>query len=285
MQKRSPTFHERASSAIHRATRKGISRFLAALAVAIPTAAQATYYAGIVTPTFTVVAIDSRTTSPDGSYVSDQTCKIIRLSDTAVFFATGLTSAVGKYDLHKLAQAVYSSAGSGAKLADVRDRWGEQAVTTLRANLTPGALLALQATMKGGLLIGTFAGLDPDGSPATHTMNITLSADQRDFQKAPTDRSSGYFASPGAHELFSEFMPGSESARAIQLMMDLYAKQPPSTQPPSLEYAEAIRAEALVTAVEWWSGNPEVGGDVSVAIIQRGGKWHWFHRPAHCPER
>ncbi|VWC44268.1 hypothetical protein [Burkholderia lata] len=284
MQKRSTTFNERAASAIHRATRKGTARFLAALAVAIPTAAQATYYAGIVTPTFTVVAIDSRTTSPDGSYISDQTCKIIRLSDTAVFFATGLTSAVGKYDLHKLAQVVYSSAASGAKLADVRDRWGEQAATTLRANLSPGVLLALQTTMKGGLLIGTFAGLDPDGSPATHTMKVALSADQQSFQKAPTDRSSGYFAAPGAHDLFSEFAPGSESDRAIRLMSNLYAKQPPSTQPPSLEYAEAIRAQAIVTAVELWSGNPEVGGDVSVAVIKRGGKWHWFHRPVHCAE-
>jgi hypothetical protein len=255
-----------------------------------------TFYLFGISSDFAVVAIDSRdmlkTTATDR--FNDRTCKIRPLPPTAFFFSVGIETAIqqatGKtiFEARDMAKDVYASAGSSRDFTNLAETWASRMEATLRQlPLSPSIMKGLAAKGYFAGARGFFVGTNADGDIAVGTGAITYRAEGKvHFTHAaeaiaPTATLRiAQSANQPALDVEKEFVNGGQTDRAKKIIQDnAWAKIGDGAD------GQAQRFENIVAAVRDWSGNPAIGGDIAVIILERGKTVRWFHRPDYCPEK
>jgi hypothetical protein len=255
-----------------------------------------TFYLFGISRDFAVVAIDSRdmikTTARDR--FNDRTCKIRPLSPTAFFFSVGIETAIreatGKtvFEARDIAKDAFAGAGSAGDFTNLAETWASRMERTLRKlPLSPSIMKDMAAK---GYFVGArgfFIGTAPDGDIVIGTGTITYRPEGKvhfvHAAEAVTPTATprvAQSANQPALDVEKEFVNGGQTDRAKKIIQDnAWAKIGDGAD------GQAQRFENIVAAVRDWSGNPAIGGDIAVIILERGKTVRWFHRPDYCPEK
>jgi hypothetical protein len=258
--------------------------------------AHGTFYLFGISSDFVVVAIDSRKTTKTAAkdLINDRSCKIKPLSPTAFFFSAGLESGVamatGKilYETRDIAKDVFAGAGGTRDFTNLAETWASRMETTVRK--LPPSPSVMKAMMAKGYFVGArgfFVGTLADGDIGIGAGTLTYHAEGKvhfsHSAEAITPTATPRVAQSAdqrALDVESEFANGGQTDRAKKIIHDNgWALIGVGAD------AQARRFENIVAAVRDWSGNPAIGGDIAVIILERGKTVRWFHRPDYCPEK
>lgn len=246
-----------------------------------------TYYAVAISKDLAVIAIDSRSTNLQNPSAApdDRYCKIHPLADDLIFFSTGMVKATDAgghiiFDAADWASLAYNKTPDRKNLQEMASLWDDYMRISYRYifALHPN----LWSEFNGKTVIkGFFVGFDRRDEMVISNAAMEASGNRMDT-KLETNKQLGNdvpFVHGGHAEIINEYID-EKTSRAKQIRAEVKER---GGGKPMIE-ALAITAESFVRAVRDWSGDPAIGGDISVIMLERGRKWRWFHRPDFCPE-
>jgi hypothetical protein len=254
--------------------------------------AYGTYFVATVVADHLVVAIDSRVTVTNPArapWQSDQYCKIMALSDQMVFFDTGataLTNGNGEmiFDAREIARQAYEDGQRSNRIEDLSGRWAVRMVAAyIAANLPLNYSLMLPGVGSELKIRGFFAGRNADGNLIIYGQQITRSPlgiyrYSPEFIKIGKEESQAI--NNGYSDILAEFADHGVTQRAKNVLMEAEKEAVGKSNAETM----AIRLGAYVRAVRDWSGDPRIGGDVAVIVMEGSERWKWFRRPDFCPD-
>jgi hypothetical protein len=245
------------------------------------TAAHATYIAAGGTADHIAVAIDSRITgdSKEGQTTYfDHNCKILPLSNAAIFFFTGAGSLIDHgvlvFDAQATAQKVYQEDPT-ASLRQLASQWALIMIGDYKTNSDK---LVIRSSP---LIVGFFAGSNTNGMLGIYGERIIgpLTEPVADPLDYNIDNNN-LFAWASSADLLSEFANGGTTDRARQALQILGLE----SRGKSPTASTALLFETIV-GVAGQSGNLGIGGETAVMTMERSDPvWRWFHRPPYCPK-
>ncbi len=246
-----------------------------------------TYIVTAVSPDFVVVGAESLIADEQGKPASYE-CKIVPLNSHRLFFDTGRTifnnDTSGQSMLNgvSLARSIYYAA---TPLAELSERWASGMEAGYYTLARINAQTLLQGLENDFLADGSFAGLDTDGIPAVASAPIRYSRSDIigvRFSHDPIQRNTSPAIAAHGVDLTTysrEFLMG-ETPRAIGVHRALNEE----IEARRLQGADviALQLRRLIETVINWSNDPRIGGQVSVAVVERGGLLRWFRQSAVC---
>jgi hypothetical protein len=239
-----------------------------------------TYVATYFDDDYLVIGGDSRGTQLEQHSSADNVCKIIPLSNQVIFFALGITVGQG-FNAREIARNVERSVGDDIKMKDIGDQWGIYMAQGFERVSGDHALTLIKHNNEFGDIVGGFFASMAGNNISLYKSDITIS-DQTAVplkftthgEMVPVHRGISYF---GKQAISREFTQNKTSrANAANEIM--------KTTPADGIDKWGIYIAAIVDFVERFSGDPKVGGPVTVMILDRKNGARWFRRPDFCPE-
>jgi len=239
---------------------------------------------------YIVIGADSRNTR-HGLNVKDHTddvCKILELSNHALFFATGdisITDGAGRkmFDGEVVAHQVYIP---GLSTKDIAGRWMEimehryyeQFVRFGKEQFYSVFTKSLMAT---GVFVDTAGGISIVGEAIRRSDKNNnppvISHEEKIFPvtERTVHANFGIDINPELREFFQNT---TERAKKIRADLNRYIEIG------HLHGAdvEALTTKTLIESIINWKNNEEIGGDVSVIIGEKDKPFRWFHRTEGC---
>jgi hypothetical protein len=256
------------------------AQVLLATLISQVTAAHGTYLAAGGTADHIAVAIDNRITgdTKEGQTgFNDHYCKILPLSDSAIFFFTGIGSLIDHgvpvFDAQTTAQQVYQE----DPLASFEDLAGRWALIMIGNYKTNNEKIFIRSSP---LIEGFFAGSNTNGMLGIYGERILGPLTQPVAEPLNYDiNNDNLFEMASSIDLLREFANGGTTDRAREALQILGLEARGKSQ----TISTALRFETMVD-VAGQSGNPRIGGETAVMTMERGDHtWRWFHRPDYCP--
>jgi hypothetical protein len=244
-----------------------------------------TYFAIYPSSDYVVVAIDSRRredSSNGATKFFDDKCKVVPLSDGAIFIATGIISnsdfRAPIFDGFTSAPTAFARARQTHSLEESAMFWAQDIRPKLEA-LYPFYPALFNSRPNGEILHGYFIGFDFGGELASFDAKILHNL-PGPFTLEVTPLPRDLFTLGGYKAEVQEFISGiTPRAAAIQRQI-----QTESTGKSIVE-KRMIEIKHLVIEVPQWTNDEEVGGDIAQVIFESTAKgWRWYNRPNFCPE-
>jgi len=219
---------------------------------------------------YVVIGGDSRGTHLEQDSSEDDICKIVPLSKTVIFFGLGIT--VGpEFNARDIARNAERTVGDDTDLEKIGEQWGAHMVRALEIISGNHAAALVERNKKwGDVGAGIFVAMI-GGHLSMYRVAIKMSDQIAAPMKfinsgapiAQPDKRIAYFGNQATSHAFIE----NHAPRTYEA-----------------NEAGAYIAE-LVSFVEKKSGDPEVGGPVTIMILDSNSGAHWFRRPDFCPEK
>jgi hypothetical protein len=237
-----------------------------------------TFYRVVHDQKYIVGAIDSRLTGGADTGTSD-TCKLIALGDHAFFLAEGVVKQTGvdgqgPFDAYAVAKQSYLSSAA----SDVATKTAAEKFVTVAND-------AFAKNYQGGpdriYVVGIFAESLPDGS-----LNLDFASVYS--KKGALGRVVAGAAPPDGAEAASYQPPGfseitkEANERTTERSKTLYDRLSERLSRSTSADQGALAADDAVQAVEDWSNNKSIGGDVATVILEAGKPLRWYTKPSSC---
>jgi hypothetical protein len=259
----------------------GGGQILLATLISEVTAVHGTYIAAGGNADHIAVAIDSRITGDNKAgqtIFDDHYCKILPLSDSTIFFSTGVNGLRDIYghtifDAEETAQKVYNDEPRG-RFQELSSLWASLMMENYKVYSTQLVILS------NPLIEGCFAGANTDGAFGIYGQRIFGTPAEPSAEPLNYDiNSDKFFEMASSPDILREFANGGTTDRArvaLQLLgLEARGKSP--------TVSTALLFEIMVTVARQ-SGNPHIGGETAVMMMERSAPiWRWFHRPPYCP--
>jgi hypothetical protein len=253
-------------------------------AVASPGVSHGTYFATYFANDYIAVAIDSRRTEDrqSGEHLHfDDQCKIVLLSDRAVFIAEGIISNTDarapRFDGFQSALNSYAKAEPRGSLSNAAARWADELKTPLE-QLYPFYRQLFDRRHDGEIVVGYFFGIDHRENLSALAVKIIHRAGDPAFNTEILPLQEGAYTLGGPGPLAQELLLGNtERARKVQvqIIQEATGKTPPEAMSTTLKY--------LVANIPRWANDPDSGGEVAQLIVDGATKqWRWINRPSFC---
>lgn len=242
-----------------------------------------------------IVAVDSRMHfGKPGVPATDSACKVIQLSEKAIFFYSGGAGEIRSMSTNELFFSANSLARDSydlfrekpnqQRLREAAISWGQNMKSRLD-RLLPTSPDARSSVGLVGL--GGFGGLDTNGAPFLYLVNIGITVDQQghavssSFVVTQADPNSPIPIGVGGTDSsagVSEFL-ANKTVRAKTANREFEK----NVRTRSKRNADAYRITAAVeAAVRWGKDDALVGGPVDAVVLERGKSIRWIQRKPQC---
>ena len=209
----------------------------------------------------------------EGGPVDDTFCKIIVLTNQAVFTMLGVPSvAIGTQGLNIFDLNRQAAIGT-TNLSEMARRFGSMATSELN-RINPQLRTQFRRTSGYPVIaIGVYGGFDASGIPSLSVVRISHDEPSNNFIVLNQERRSD----TNAVIVFNLLNEANEIMRTEELA----AIQRNLTVPTAIRFAGAVAT--LIRQMILRRVNAEVGGVPTVLIIERGRGAYWFTRASTCP--
>jgi hypothetical protein len=239
------------------------------LAASTCKSANASFTAIIFNRNILVVGVDSRSIGADGRVVSDQRCKILALNDSTAFAALGYAV----YTADETAPVI-----NAWEVAQARASEPNLDVTAAARKFAGSLVLKLNKTPERTrpgdpiFLLGAFAGLGAKKPMLSSVVIYNLN--------------SGFvYTSPTTHDAFNKIVTfGLDEAIALQITKEPAMRTLARGDMPNAERLPAM-IELLIQRAIDRQVSPDVGGNPTVLVIERGQRPRWHRKASECPDQ
>jgi len=242
-----------------------------------------TYFVVYVGDDFVVATIDSRETIVNSGLTSykDGFCKILVLSDHAIFLAGGVyqrSNSNFTFDAYDIARAQYNEQTSPIDLYRLGVGWGSAMAQNIRT-IYPDFTTEINNRPDGEVTQGYFISSENNNLSTVKAL-VQKQGQLPIFIPIVTYLNPNSLTLSGHREILAEFVEDHISRRAGDAIADFNNRIVGLSAPEIW----AIKIEMYAKAVTNWSGDSGIGGAIATVILERGQKIRWFHHPSFCPE-
>jgi hypothetical protein len=256
------------------------------IALAAGGVSHGTYFATYIADDYIALAIESRKTEDTlngRKLIFDNQCKIVLLSDRAVFIADGIISnrdpRAPRFDASVDAVAAYRRALPTGSLKNAADLWAADLKQSM-IGLYPIYRSLIDHRSDYETVGGYFLGIDGRDKLVGFQARIMHTNGTSRFDSVVMPIQNDSYTFPGPADLVNEFR-ARQSARAKTLQRQIQKEATGKSVPE----ARIIELKYLVRNVPAWANDPGSGGDIAQVIIDaHEQRWRWVHRPDFCPE-
>jgi len=237
--------------------------------------------------TYIIVGAESKVVDVKTHKASHDECKVTRLGQDSFFAGTGLQyvtmpeSQQHKFDGVELAKRAFNMHSS---LSEIVQSWisnMEEKYTELLSDEPDVPWWKEDKPMGSGI----FGGMDGD-ELSLYVAHISYTVNNRGFhhtieKKVPRDMWLNFGTIDATEPYIKEFLEGkTERSRRVHADINEYVKDLHINK---LSYNVIIARNIIEATIAWSAGSiPEIGGNISVLILEKGKPNRWFRQSDLC---